>query len=366
MKKKLALLLVGALTAMSLIACGGSNTVTNTPTTDDTVETEVDATVGTTDAETAEDTEVVEETVEVEEVTLNVAYMPNYGSLWSVLNAENQGFLAEEGITINLMEFTDGPSIIAAMKEGTVDVGYIGQGAHKLCINGEANIFALSHISNGDAVISTADITDVAGLAGKKVAYTVGSSSEGILTSALTRAGLTMDDIEAVDMGADAIVEAMVNGTVDAAAVWSPYSLQILDQVEGTAKLADNMTFSDETVALSSWIATPDYIEANRDVVVRFTRALFKAMDYAAVDNQEATAALVATQINGDETEVYNQRGDAQWFTGIEVAAGAEDGSVAGYYELQKQAFISSGAVEVDPAVTDYVMIDIMTEAGQY
>ena len=35
-----------------------------------------------------------------EPVTLNVAYMPNYGSLWAVENAIAQGYLEEEGIRI--------------------------------------------------------------------------------------------------------------------------------------------------------------------------------------------------------------------------------------------------------------------------
>ena len=41
------------------------------------------------------------------------------------------------------------------MESGSIDVGYIGQGAHKLCINGKADIFALAHVSNGDAVIGS-------------------------------------------------------------------------------------------------------------------------------------------------------------------------------------------------------------------
>ena len=110
----------------------------------------------------------------------------------------------------------------------------------------------------------------------------------------------------------------------------------------------------------------PKYAEENRDVLVRFTRALFKAMDYAANDHQEETAALVAAQVAQDKDSVYEQRGDAQWLTGKEVAAGAADGTVEGYYELQKQNFIKAGAVEVDPPVADYVLLDVMKEAGEY
>jgi len=303
-----------------------------------------------------------------DEITLNVAYMPNYGSLWAIENAIEQGFLADENIKVNLVEFQDGPTIIAAMENGSIDVGYIGQGAHKLCINGRATIFALSHISNGDALIGGPGITKVEELKGKKVAYSSGSSSEDILVNSLTKYGMTMSDIEAVDMDASAIVTAMLSNGVDACATWSPNSLKILEELNGATKLTDNMTFADTTVSLASWIVMPKYAEENRDTLVKFTRALFKAMDYAADEHQDETAALIATQVAQDKETVYNQRGDANWLTGKEVAAGAADGIVEGYYELQKQTFVNAGAIEKDPvpAVSDYVLLDLMIEAGKY
>ena len=303
-----------------------------------------------------------------DKIVLNVAYMPNYGSLWAIENAIEQGYLAEEGIEVVLTEFQDGPTIIAAMESGTIDVGYIGQGAHKLCINGRASIFALSHISNGDALIGGPGIKKVEDLKGKKVAYSSGTSSEDILVNSLKKAGMTMNDIQAFDMDASAIVTAMLSGGVDACATWSPNSLKILEELDGATKLTDNMTFADETVSLASWIVMPKYAEENREVLVKFTRALFKAMDYAAKDHQDETAALIAKQIAQDKDGVYNQRGDANWLTGKEVAAGAADGTVEGYYELQKQTFVNAGAVEKDPVptVSDYVLLDLMIEAGKY
>ena len=353
-KRLLSLLMAAAMAATMLVGCGGAKEEAAAPAAPEATE------------EVVTEAPAEEAAPAVEPVELNIAYMPNYGSLWSILNAKEQGFLAEEGITVNLVEFADGPTIIAAMEGGSIDLGYIGQGAHKLCINGQATIFALSHISNGDMLIGGPGIASVEDLAGKKVAYSSGTSSEDILVNSLKRAGMTMDDIVAVDMDATGIVSAMVSGGVDAAATWSPNSLKILEEVADATKLTDNMTFSDETVSLASWIVMPSYAEANRDVLVRFTRALFKAMDYAATENQEATAGLVATQIAGDQAAVYEQRGDAQWLTGKEVAAGAADGTVEGYYTLQKQAFIAAGAVEVDPAIADYVMLDLMVEAGEY
>lgn len=355
MKKVLGMFFVTAMAIGLFTACASKNEKTvatpSTPTTEVAVST---------------DKEEVVDTNVVEEVKLSVAYMPNYGSLWAIENAIAQGFLEEEGITVELTEFQDGPTIIAAMESGSMDIGYIGQGAHRLAINGQATVFALSHISNGDALIAAKGIKTIEELAGKKVAYSSGSSSEDILINSLTKAGMTMDDIQAVDMDASAIVTAMLSGGVDAAATWSPNSLKILDELEDATKLTDNMTFSDKTVSLASWIAMPNYANENKDVLVRFTRALFKAMDYAAVEHQEETAALIAKRVAQDGEGVFAQRGDAQWLTGQEVSEGAGNGTVEQYYQLQKVNFISAGAVEVDPAVSEYVMLDVMVEAGKY
>ena len=205
-------------------------------------------------------------------------------------------------------------------------------------------------------------------LKGKVVAYSSGTSSEDILRNALAAHNMTMDDIQAMDMDAPSIVTAMMSGGVDACATWSPNSLTILEGMEGTTKLADNMTFSDTTVSLASWIATPKYLEENRDVAVRFVRALMKAMDYAADEHHDEVAQWCATKAALDYDTMYNQRGDADWLTGKEVVDGVADGTVKGYYELQQKNLLDGGSITEEDVcpVEDYVDFDLMTEAGNY
>lgn len=348
-KKFLAMLLTVAMLGGALAACGGGETA-STPS-------------GNTGTPAGNS-----ETPSVETVNINVGYMPNYGGLWSLMTAKEKGFFEEEGLNVTLTQFEDGPTIIAAMENGSVNFGYIGQGAHKLCVQGNATIIALSHISNGDALIGGPGITTVEDLKGKVVAYSSGTSSEDILRNALTAHNMTMDDIQAMDMDAPSIVTAMMSGGVDACATWSPNSLTILEGMEGTTKLADNMTFSDTTVSLASWIATPKYLEENRDVTVRFVRALMKAMDYAADGNYEEVAQWCATQAALDYDTMYNQRGDADWLTGKEVVDGVADGTVKGYYELQQKNLLDGGSITEEDVcpVEDYVDFDLMTEAGNY
>ena len=348
-KKFLAMLLTVAMLGGALAACGGGET-TSTPS-------------GNTGTPAGNS-----ETPTVETVNINVGYMPNYGGLWSLMTAKEKGFFEEEGLNVTLTQFEDGPTIIAAMENGSVNFGYIGQGAHKLCVQGNATIIALSHISNGDALIGGPGISTVEDLKGKTVAYSSGTSSEDILRNALAAHNMTMDGIQAMDMDAPSIVTAMMSGGVGACATWSPNSLTILEGMEGTTKLADNMTFSDTTVSLASWIATPKYLEENRDVTVRFVRALMKAMDYAADGNYEEVAQWCATQAALDYDTMYNQRGDADWLTGKEVVDGVADGTVKGYYELQQKNLLDGGSITEEDVcpVEDYVDFDLMTEAGNY
>ncbi len=304
------------------------------------------------------------EEASAEKATINVAYMPDYASLSGLISAVELGFFDEENLEIELTEFADGPTIIQAMESGSIDVGYIGQGAHKLCINGQASIFALAHVSNGDAVIGSKEKgTDtIEGLKGKTIAYSSGTSSEDILVKTLTKAGLTMDDITAMDMDATNIVTAMLSGSVDACATWVPNSLKILEEMgDDGIQLTDNKTFIDQTVSLASWIAMPAYAEENHDLLVRFARALYKGFDYRADhSHDDEVCGWIADKIKLEKQTLLDQVNVADWTTSDFIRNNMDD--VKGYYELQQVSFVENGSCEETP-VENYVFFDIMEEA---
>ena len=269
--KKLIAMLLALVMVLSLAACGESKPA------------ETEAAPAETQAAAPAETEAAAPAVE--EVTLNVAYMPNYSSLVEVVTASEMGYFAEEGITVNLVEFADGPTIIAAMENGSIDIGYIGSGAHKLCIAGRAKIFAFAHCGNGDAVmgLKSHGVETAADLKGKIVGYCAGTSSEAILQKTLASADLTMDDITAMEMDASGIVSAMVSGSLDACALWSPSSLLVAEQVgDDVVTIANNLTFADQSASVSSWIVMEKYAAENEDILERYLRALYQAKDYRA------------------------------------------------------------------------------------
>lgn len=320
-----------------------------------------------TTSELSETDDTVEsEATDYEDVTIKVGYMPNYGSLWSVGSAMEQG-LFDDGVTIELVEFADGPSIIAALEAGDLDVGYIGQGAHKVVINNGLKIFALSHVANADMIISNNSVKELFDLKDKKVGYVPETSSQIILEAALKSEGLTMDDITAMtleDCGTETFAEALSTGVVDAVAVWSPESLEILESVEGAVELADNMSVPDMPISLSSWICTADYAENNKETLTRFADGLLKGMSYGAKENQDKIAEFVAEKTGVTVDEAYAQRGDADWYSAETLLSAIESGTLETFYQMQQEGFIASGDV-IETNVKDYVMIDFMQNVAK-
>lgn len=296
---------------------------------------------------------------------LSIAYMPNYASLNTVVAGIRMGYFEEEGFDIELVEFADGPTIIAAMESGSIDLGYIGPGAHKLAMEGRTKVFAISHFGNADEVLGNKDkgVNTIEDLKGKTIAMASGTTSEMILDLTLQDAGLTRDDVTVMDMDPSAIVTAMISGSVDAAATWSPNTFTIKEELgDKVLMLTNNETYVQKLPSIASWIVNPSYAEKNGERVTRFTRALYKAMDYRA-EHVDEVVAWVAEEAKLDKDSVVNQRGDGEWITAEWLKNALEDGTLLNVYQAQQDNFFESGTIKEKVPVENYLMIDNMLEA---
>lgn len=356
--KVLSLLMVAAMTVGMLAGCGSK---TDAPA-DNTIKEETPATEAVAEPATEE---ASEQEIPTELEHIKVAYMPNYASLATIVAAEGTGAFEKYGFDVELVEFADGPTIISAMESGSIDYAYIGTGAHKLCIQGRADVICFAQLSNADAVIGNTDkgVNTVEDLKGKKVAYSSGTSSEEILKATLGKANLTLDDIEAVEMDASAITTAMVSGKVDACATWSPNTLTIYNELGDKAvELGANKDFTDTNVSVSSFIAMPDKVENNRDQVIRFVEAMYAGSDFRNTDfDQNCQYAADLTGLSIDS--MTGSKLDADWVDAATIHELANNGEMLKYYEIQQKNFLESGAVEEEVPVENYVHFDIMNEA---
>ncbi len=297
-----------------------------------------------------------------EPVTLRVAYMPNLGSASSLFTAIDQGYFDEYGITVEPAQFQGGPAEITAMQSGDIDIAQIGHGAHSLCINGDAVVFQFDQLSQADAVVcDKSRVASAEELAGKTVGVSSGTSSEIILQFVLEDAGLTMDDINAVEMQVSGMTTALIQGQIDAAATWSPNTVTIEQELgENYLVLGTNIDYTDRAAFPSSFVCLPDYAEENAEVLARFGAAIEKAQVYRA-ENIEEVATLLADELGVPEDTLQQATGEGDW-QGAADAIGDNE-TILGYYEAQQKVFLDNGTVEAEVPVEDYVKTDVMDQA---
>lgn len=361
MKKKLLALVMACALMLTAAACGGGgggNQASSTPSPDPGGAATVDP--GTDPGPAATEPAAPS----YEPATVRVAYMPNLGSAGSLFVGIEKGFFEEYGLKVETYEFQTGPAEIAAMGSGDIDIAQIGHGAHALCIEGQAYIFQMDHTTSlSDEVVGNRShgIETAADLKGKTVAVSSGTSSEIILHAALSRAGLTLDDINTVEMNVEGMTTAMIAGQIDACAVWSPNTVTLQDALgDNYVNLGGNADFLDSAIFPSSYITLDGYAKDNHDILVRFAAALNKAHDYR-LSNPEDMARILAAAVDAPEDTMIRSLGEADWET-ITKDCGNMD-ALKTVYATQQKVFINNGRITEEVPVENYVLFDIMQEA---
>jgi NitT/TauT family transport system substrate-binding protein len=199
--------------------------------------------------------------------------------------AIERGFMKEQNIEVEMQKVASGTEAMAFLSQGSLDAGGVGIGASTynafnkgfdLRIVGSA---ALQPWKNGSTIIivrkdlrDSGKVKSVADLKGMKVAIAGGAGTAGayFVARALKEAGLTVKDIEIVNLANPDMPLAIEKSSVDATLTGSPYSDQILNGGKGVLLAKDMAPGAMTTVYMYSG----KFIKERPDVAKRFMIAL--------------------------------------------------------------------------------------------
>ncbi len=214
-----------------------------------------------------------------------------YGSTGAGFNpfiALDQGYFAEQGMDLELIRFDSAVNMVAPLGAGQLDVasGAIGAGLWNAVARGvDVKVVADGgHTETGypqqelivrKQLVDSGKVKSVADLRGMKVGMSVrGSSVEYAIVKMLQKGGLTMKDIEPIEMPPTEFAIAMINGKVDAAAAIQPSITQLLTEGIGAHLLYDYDAANDnQSLAL---LYGPQF--AASDLAVPFMTAYLKGV----------------------------------------------------------------------------------------
>ncbi|RQP12017.1 MAG: aliphatic sulfonate ABC transporter substrate-binding protein [Microbacteriaceae bacterium] len=299
-----------------------------------------------------------------ERVSLNVGYIDTSINGVGVIAVANELDLWDEaGIDVNLIPFTNGPTQIQAMANGSLDIGYIGGGATWMPASGQAVIIAPNESTYGDSLIASpsSGATSPSDLKGLRVGVPDGGSGEMILSLALDAAGLTEDDIERVPLDPPSVVSAFVAGQIDVAAIFSPLSDQIMQSVPDAVVIANNRDFP-ETEFVGAWIASNAAVADKPDAVARFLEVWIQVNDYR-TENVAETVRLASAESGTPEDQLQGQADNLKWYTSEEILADNESGLTAQRFEALEDLFVKLGRLESKVAATEFVNTELYAKA---
>ena len=145
----------------------------------------------------------------------------------------------------------------------------------------------------------------MAGLKGKRIAFTEGSISQFYLSVLLKEAGLSLSDIEMVNMTAGDAGAAFVAGRVDAAVTWEPW-LTRGNRAEHGHVLVDSST--SPGLITDIIVTTEKRLEARTAELQAFYRAWVRAVEWRKANEREADA-IMARGVGGwlKEADVFKE-----------------------------------------------------------
>jgi sulfonate transport system substrate-binding protein len=221
--------------------------------------------------------------------------------------------LAGHGITVEWSEFTSGPPLLEALGAGALDFGATGDvpPLFAQAANGNlvyAGIYRGSPEGSAILVRQDSPIRTLADLKGKKLAFKRGSSAHNVAVKALAKAGLTPDDVDAIDLSPPDAAAAFKTGSIDAWSIWDPY-LAINEADPQTRILS---TARGIVESYSFFLANGDFTRDNPQVVSDVIDELSK-VGAAAQKNLDDTVAALAeiTKVPADITRITLTRPDA-------------------------------------------------------
>ncbi|OLS35823.1 ABC transporter substrate-binding protein [Bacillus sp. MRMR6] len=244
------------------------------------------------------------EKVRVVEVTRSIFYAPEYVAI-------AKGFFKEEGLDVELSTAFGGDKTMTTLLSGGADIALVGS---------ETSIYVYAQGSN-DPVINFAQLTQTDGtflVAREKIDHFTwdllkGSTFLGQRTGGmpqmvgefvLKKHGIDphqdLNLIQNIDFAN--IASAFASGTGDFVQLFEPQAS--IFEKEGKGHIIASFGTESGHVPYTTFMAKESYLNDNKDVIERFTRALYKAQEWVQTHSADEIAEAILPYFEDTDIEI--------------------------------------------------------------
>ena len=288
-----------------------------------------------------------------EKIKFNVGYLPAVGHVLYFV-AKEKGFYEQEGLDVELFQFTNSGEGLNAIKSGKLDAGSFGTAAPLAFIAKGTPFTILGGMqSEGHAIVAKPENADrfrtPQGFIGAKVATVRLASGDAVWRYGLAKAGIDWKNqvvIQELDSPA-AVLEAVKKGTADAGNIWVPFTEMAEQQ---GLKIIDWSSQYYEGHVCCRLVGLEDNVKNKQEAFIRFSRAQIRAYDFY-INNRDETVEILSKYVKLDK-ELLKK---AAYSGHIQSIPDPDKKRVAGFWEAMKNI----GYLESDKDITKFINTDI-------
>lgn len=204
----------------------------------------------------------------------------------------------EPGTAVAWSSFNAGAAVNESFAAGQQDIGLLGDTPSTIGRAAGLDTRIIGTPSSGPKTIAVivgqdSPIASPAQLKGKKVAVPKGSYTEHLLSLVLQQHGLTLKDVEQINLPNAEVPPAIATGAVDGGAVWEPVLTRFESQ-KAVRVLADGTGIKS---GIQAFVVSADFLAKKRDLAKAFLRAYARGAEFVKANPGEA-AALVSADVN--------------------------------------------------------------------
>ena len=204
--------------------------------------------------------------------------------------AQVKGYFLQEGLDVTALLHPYGKPALEDVVAGKADFATVAETPVIFAIMGGKKIAFIATIQTSNtssAVLARRDkgILTLGDLKGRKIAATLGTTSDFFLDAILAVNRISRQDVEVVDLQAQEMADALMHGDIDAVSTFSTYTAMTREKLGDSA-----IIFQDKDIYRWTFnvVGRQEFIDKNPDTVKKILRALVKAEEFVRENPVEA------------------------------------------------------------------------------
>ena len=251
---------------------------------------------------------IVRAQTKLQKMSIVLGTTPQFGN---VIVGLQKGFYEKEGLPAEITYFTSGSAATQAFRAGNGDVAVSGDlpslrlwtGGDGVGICPQAH-YDLSIIVARDSIKSPQDMR------GKKIGVLLGSTSEYFIQKYLGKSGMTIKDIDAINLTPAEMITGLDRRDIDGFVLWQPFGWKAVDTIKGVHIVTTAGPYFQEWEACT---VNKKYAATHKAEVVAFLKGLDAAGKWIPGHLDEATQAVSQALRTTDTPLVKRMLGQINW-----------------------------------------------------